>query len=163
MKRLKKQTKDKLLHSLFELGILLKFLNGILEIIFGIILFFISGETIHRFIKFIFASEIRYDPQDLLVNYLINNSQNLTHSVLVFTGIYLLIHGIIKVSLIIALWEKKLWAYPTAAVILFILTIYQIYLFIHLHSIFQFFLTILDILILLLLKFEYERIKNSKE
>lgn len=162
MKRLKKQTKDKLLHSLFELGILLKFLNGILEIILGIILFFISGETIHRFIRFVFTSEILHDPQDLVVNYLINHSQNLTHAVLVFTGIYLLIHGLIKVWLVVSLWAKKLWAYPTAAVILFTLTIYQIYLFVSLHSIFQFLLTIIDILILLLLKFEYENIKNSK-
>jgi uncharacterized membrane protein len=73
-----------------------------------------------------------------------------------------LVHGIVKVGLVIALWKKKLWAYPLAGIVLVLFTAYQTYLFLHSESLFQVFLTAVDVVILLLLRSEWKRVAQSQ-
>lgn len=101
-----------MLHYLFELGVSLKFLDGVLEVVGGIVLFFSTPQSLGRLATILLTSELLEDPKDLVANTLMHAVQRLSTNAQVFAGIYLLVHGVVKVGLVIALWTKKLWAYP---------------------------------------------------
>ena len=146
------------MHYLFELGVFLKFLNGMLEVIGAVFLYFSTPQSLSKLAATLLTNELLEDPKDLVANTLLHAVQRLSANAQVFASVYLLVHGIVKVGLVIALWKKKLWAYPLAGVVLVLFTIYQVYLFSHSRSLFQLFLTAVDVLILLLLWSEYRRV-----
>jgi uncharacterized membrane protein len=146
------------LHYLFELGVSLKFVNGLLEVIGGLFLLWSTPQSLSKLATALLTNEMLEDPKDLVANTLLHAVQDLSGSARVFASVYLLLHGIVKVGLVVALWRKKLWAYPLAGVVLVLFTIYQVYLYSHSRSPFQLFLTAIDVIILLLLWSEYRRV-----
>jgi len=146
------------LHYLFELGVSLKFVNGLLEVIGGLFLLWSTPQSLSTLAAALLTNEMLEDPKDLVANTLLHAVQDLSGNARVFASVYLLLHGIVKVGLVVALWRKKLWAYPLAGVVLVLFTIYQVYLYSHSRSPFQLFLTAIDVIILLLLWSEYRRV-----
>jgi uncharacterized membrane protein len=146
------------LHYLFELGVSLKFVNGLLEVIGGLFLLWSTPQSLSKLATALLTNEMLEDPKDLVANTLLHAVQDLSGNARVFASVYLLLHGIVKVGLVVALWKKKLWAYPLAGVVLLLFTIYQVYLYSHSRSPFQLFLTAIDVIILLLLWSEYRRV-----
>jgi len=146
------------LHYLFELGVSLKFVNGLLEVIGGLFLLWSTPRSLSKLAAALLTNEMLQDPKDLVANTLLHAVQDLSGNARVFASVYLLLHGIVKVGLVVALWRKKLWAYPLAGVVLVLFTIYQVYLYSHSRSPFQLFLTAVDVIILLLLWSEYRRV-----
>jgi uncharacterized membrane protein len=146
------------LHYLFELGVSLKFVNGLLEVIGGLFLLWSTPQSLSKLATALLTNEMLEDPKDLVANTLLHAVQDLSGNARVFASVYLLLHGIVKVGLVVALWRKKLWAYPLAGVVLVLFTIYQVYLYSHSRSPFQLFLTAIDVIILLLLWSEYRRV-----
>jgi len=146
------------LHYLFELGVSLKFVNGLLEVISAVFLFLSTPHSLSKLAAKLLTKELLEDPKDLVANTLLHAVESLSANARVSASVYLLVHGIVKVGLVVALWKKKLWAYPLAGIVLVLFTIYQVYLFSHSRSPFQLFLTAVDILILLLLWSEYRRV-----
>ncbi|HEY3205056.1 MAG TPA: DUF2127 domain-containing protein [Thermoanaerobaculia bacterium] len=116
------------LHYLFEIGVSLKFLNGLLEMVGGIFLFLSTPESLSKLAAKLLTNELLEDPKDLVANTLLHAAQRLSANARVFASVYLLVHGIVKVGLVIALWRKKLWAYPLAGFVLVLFTAYQVYL-----------------------------------
>ncbi len=114
-----------------------------------------------KIVQTIFKHELLQDPTDILANYLIKASHNVSFSTLSFAAVYLMIHGFIKIGLVTGLWFKKLWAYPLAEIVLSLFIIYQLIRFSRTHSLILILLTLLDIVILFLVSHEYKRIKNS--
>lgn len=151
--------KKYILHILFLIGIIIKCINGILELIGGFVLIFTKSNFIANIVQAIFQHELVQDPTDFIANYFIQASQHLSVSVLLFLAVYLIIHGIVKIGLFLGLWYEKLWAYPLAAVVLSLLIIYQSIRIFAYHSLVLLFLTLLDVVILVLLRFEYRRLK----
>jgi len=152
----------KLLHRLFRISLVLKGIDSFLEIIGGILLFVASPSQISSFVKLIFQHELMQDPNDLIGNFLVNISSNLSQGTQLFGTIYLLSHGIIKLALIIGLWKKKLWTYIAAEIVFVIFIIYQSYRFAFTHSIYLLVLTFFDLIVIILTWWEYmQLIKNS--
>lgn len=60
-----------LVHRVFTIGILVKGLNGVLEIVAGILLFLVPPETIRGMLLFLSRTELIEDPHDLLATYLV--------------------------------------------------------------------------------------------
>lgn len=163
MSSLFKTKKEKILNDLFIIGIMIKGLDGILELIGGFVLIFIKASSIPQTVERVFQHEILQDPTDLIANYFIQFSHSLSISTIYFIATYLIINGTIKVVLFLGLWYKKLWSYPIAGILLSFFTVYQFTRFLHTHSLLLLFLTLVDILIITLLKFEYKRLKHSLE
>ena len=151
---------EKILHKIFRTGIFLKGIDGLFEIIGGILLILVKPEIINNFVKLIFQHELLQDPNDLIANFLINLSSHLSLGVQFFAAIYLLSHGIIKFGLIVGLWKRKLRAYILAEIVFTIFVIYQIYRFAFTRSIYLIFLTLLDLIIIILTWWEYKQLKN---
>jgi uncharacterized membrane protein len=149
-----------LIHKSFEIGILLKGIDGILEIIGGILLKSFSPARLDKLIVLLTQHELSEDPKDFIANHLIKWGSTLSISTQNFGALYLISHGAIKLIFVILLWKRKIWAYPLTIVFLIIFIIYQIYRYTISHSIFLIVLTIFDIIMILLTFLEYKRIRN---
>ncbi len=150
-----------ILHKSFEIGILLKAIDGVLEIIGGILLIFLNPSRLSKLVIWLTQRELSEDPRDVVANFLLRLSSKFTVSVEYFGVFYLVSHGIVKLVLIIFLWKRKPWAYPLTIVSLILFIIYQIYRYTLQPSIGLIILTIFDIVMIILTFIEYKRVKNA--
>jgi uncharacterized membrane protein len=148
--------KKRTLHELFLIGIIVKAIYGILEIIGGITLVFTRSDMISSLVRQIFHHEIVEDPTDFFANLFIRRS-HISSGALSFAAVLLIIHGFINICLFVALLHKKRWAFPVAAVALTLLIIYQILKILSNHSIALMFFTLFDIALLMLFLKEYNK------
>jgi uncharacterized membrane protein len=115
------------LDKTFKIGLVLKGLDGILEVIGGILLLFVSPQAINQLARVLTAHELSEDPHDLIANYLLHTTAHLGRGTTVFGAIYLLSHGIAKIVLVALVLRDKLWAYPWLIVLLLAFIAYQLY------------------------------------
>jgi uncharacterized membrane protein len=111
----------------FQIGIIAKGLNGLTELVGGLLLLFVTPGGIHHLAAAITQGELSEDPHDVIARYILHTANGLTGSAVLFGAIYLLAHGAVKVALVIALLLNKLWAYPCLIVVLLIFIGYQLY------------------------------------
>jgi uncharacterized membrane protein len=150
------------LHVLFRIAILFKGIDGLLETAGGIILLSINRQDIRHIVRVVFQHELLEDPSDLIANYVVKTAAELSASTKTFAAVYLLVHGLVKLTMVTALWRYKLWAYPLVGVILSLFAIYQFARFTFTHSILLLLLTAVDVFIITLLPREYRRLSNGK-
>ena len=113
----------------FAVGIIAKGLNGIIEIVGGLLLLIATPAAIGRLLEALTRGELAEDPTDFLATRLLHlsASDTLTTGGLRFAAIYLLAHGIVKVVLVAAVLRGKLWAYPWMIGFLLLFIGYQLY------------------------------------
>jgi uncharacterized membrane protein len=115
------------LDTTFKIGLVLKGLDGILEVVGGILLLFLSPQTIEHIVRTLTAHELSEDPHDLIARYLLHTTSHLTTSTTLFGAVYLLSHGVTKIVLVALVLRDKLWAYPWLIVLLLAFIAYQLY------------------------------------
>jgi uncharacterized membrane protein len=133
---------------LFRVGILLKGIDGFMELIGGLVLLSLAREFLSRTVALVTAHELSEDPHDLLANALTHTVSLLSADTRRFAGAYLIGHGCIKIVLVAGLWREKRWAYPVALWFLGAFVAYQLYRYAHTHSLVLLAFTALDIFIL---------------
>jgi uncharacterized membrane protein len=133
------------LHQAFQLGIIVKGIDGVLETTGGFLLWFIHPSALYWIIRILTQHELARDPQDLIAVHLLRASQTLLINHRQFAAIYLLAHGATKVMLVVALWMKARWAYPLTIFVFAVFSTYQMYRFSHTHSVALLLLTIFDV------------------
>jgi uncharacterized membrane protein len=153
--------KEKSIFRVFEISVILKGLNALTEIIGGILIFLLDKADIVRFFLKITQNELSDDPKDFIANLIVNSIASFSVNSQVFFSVYLLIHGILKIFLVIGLLKRKLWAYPSSIVIFGLFIAYQIYRYNFTHSGWLLALTIFDIFIVILVWHEYRIIKRT--
>jgi uncharacterized membrane protein len=116
-----------LLDQTFQIGIILKGLDGVLEVIGGLLLLVVSPATIDRVVASLTQHELSQDPHDFLATHLMKTAHGLTGSAVLFGAVYLLSHGAVKIILVAALLRNELWAYPWLIVFLGVFIVYQVY------------------------------------
>ncbi|MFA5196963.1 MAG: DUF2127 domain-containing protein [Patescibacteria group bacterium] len=157
-----KKNKVEIVHDAFEIGIILKGIDGIIEIVGGIVVLFTTPTIFKNLVIFLTKNELIQDPRDIFANYLLRLSASFTVKAEHFTSIFLLSHGVIKVFLVIAMLQKRLWAYPTAMMIFGLFGVYQIYQYSINHSVFLILLTALDVAVIILTYLEYKNLKTER-
>ena len=153
------QRKPRLLHFLFYLSVIGKGVDGVLEIVGGALLFFVSPDQIHSFVQLLTLHELSEDPNDQIATYLLNSTHHLSQGVTLFAAVYLLWHGVVKVGLVAALLLRRRWAYPTAIVAFLLFLVYQLYRYSHTHSTGLLALSIVDVVVIILTWIEYQRLQ----
>ncbi|MEK7447419.1 MAG: DUF2127 domain-containing protein [Patescibacteria group bacterium] len=153
--------KENLIHDAFDIGISIKGIDGVLEIIGGIILLFASPIRVNKIIDILTRHELSQDPNDIIAHYLTNFAHNFSASAQLFGSFFLLSHGIIKVFLVVSLWKGKHWAYPLAVSIFSLFTVYQMYRYFLKPSPLLIILSVLDIFVIVLTWLEYKRVKSE--
>jgi len=145
------------LDRVFEIGIIGKGLNGIAELLGGLLLLFVTTDRIRHLARVLTEGELSEDPHDLIARYLLHTADGLTGSAVIFGAAYLLLHGAVKVMLVIALLLNRLWAYPTMIIVLLIFIGYQLYRIALQPSVGLIALTVFDAAIVALTWREYRR------
>ncbi len=149
---------EKYIHRIFVVGILIKALDGVLEILGGIALLFTGVLT--SLATVLIQHELIEDPHDFLATQLQHVLPVVAANSGWFATAYLLSHGVIKIFLVIGLLRDKLWAYPTAIIVFALFVVYQIYRYTFAPSIFLILLTLLDIVVIGLTWHEYHYFKK---
>ena len=146
-----------LLDRSFAIGIILKGLDGILEVVGGVLLLVVSTATIDRVTKALTQHELSEDPNDLISTHLLHAAGSLTSSSTEFGAAYLISHGVIKIVLVTALLRNQFWAYPWTIAFLIAFIVYQIYRMTFAFSVGLLALTVFDIFVTWLAYQEYQR------
>ena len=115
------------LDKTFKIGLVLKGLDGVLEVAGGILLLFLSPQAIEHLVRVLTAHELSEDPHDLVARYLLHSASHLNHGTALFGAIYLLSHGAAKIVLVALVLRDKLWAYPWLIGLLLAFIAYQLY------------------------------------
>lgn len=151
----------KAITKIFEAGIIIKAIIGFFEIITGILFAFSKNIIANNFIVFMAKEEIAEDPNDFIGNYLVNAANTLAQDARIFAVAYLLFHGAVNIFLSISLVKEKVKNYPIIMGFLTIFIGYQVYKFMHTHSLTLLALTAFDIFFVLIIWLEYKRNKKN--
>jgi uncharacterized membrane protein len=147
----------------FRVILILKGLDGVLELVGGILLLLVSPQQIGSIARLLTQHELSEDPHDLIANALVHATGNLSASASLFGAIYLLLHGLVKVVLVWAVLQEKLWAYPWMIAFLLVFIAYQLYKILVSFSWGMALLTAFDIFIVWLTWREYRRHKAQAD
>ena len=139
----------------FRITVAIKGLDGLLEVVVGLALLFVSPGSINRIVRTITAHELAQDPSDFFARHLLNSASHLSNGATLYGGIYLLSHGIAKAVLVTLVLRNKLWAYPWMIALLLAFIAYQLYQLTSRLSIGLILLTLFDALVVWLTWREY--------
>lgn len=151
----------RMLHRFFELGILIKGVDGGLELVGGLLLVFLSPVAINRVVSFFVEGELKEDPTDLVANLLLHTTRSAIE-VRVPASVFLIVHGIVKLVLVGGLATNRLWSYPAAILVFAGFTIYQLYQLGQRYSFFLEIVTVLDVIVILLVIAEYRHMRITR-
>jgi uncharacterized membrane protein len=150
------------LHRLFQLAVVLKGIDGILELIGGALLLLVSPAALHRLVIVLTQHELAEEPDDSLVATLRDAAERFSMETKHFASAYLIGHGVLKVFLAANLLRERRWAFPVAMAVLAVFVVYQSLRFARTHSLLLLALTVVDIVVMALIWREYRvRHKNS--
>jgi uncharacterized membrane protein len=145
-----------ILNGAFQTGITLKGIDGVLEIIGGLLLWLIHPSAMSAIVRAFTQHALSRDPQDFIAVHFLRASETLVNGNRLFASLYLLSHGATKVVLVAALWMNALWAYPLTIFVFAVFSTYQMYQYSHTHSIAMLLLTIFDVALILLTWLEWK-------
>src|SRR5215207_7879206 len=111
----------------FQIGIIGKGINGVAELLGGVLLFLESPDRIRHIAIVLTQGELSEDPHDLIATRILHSADGVTGGAVRFGAIYLLAHGAVKIVLVIALLLDKFWAYPWMIGFLTLFIGYQLY------------------------------------
>ena len=149
-----------LLHESFRTGITIKGIDGILEAVGGAILWFVRPSALNRFARIFLRHDLPFDRHEFLSIHLFRATQHLA-TARHFVAVYLVLHGVVKAALVIALWFDALWAYPLTIAVFSVFSGYQLFRYTHTHSRSLLVITALDVLIIYLTWWEYRERRRA--
>ena len=149
--------KRDLLDRTFQVAIIAKGLDGLLEMAGGLLLLLVTPATINRIVGAVTQHELSQDPNDFIATHAIHYARGLDRGTVVFGAVYLLSHGVVKVVLVAALLRNRIWAYPWMLGFLGAFIVYQVYRMTFAPSLGLAALTVFDLIVAWLTYREYQR------
>jgi uncharacterized membrane protein len=147
-------SKRQAVHWMFDAAVLIKAVNGVLEIAGGYLLRFKPGwigPTVASWAEALLA----HHPANWLAQRIAHWGDGLTADTEHFASVYLIGHGVAKVFIAWGLIREKLWAFPTGLIVFGVLILYQVYRLTHTHSPTLAFLIVVDVAVCYLIWREY--------
>lgn len=148
-----------LLDKTYEIGIIIKGIDGTLELLGGILILTLSSNTILKITDFLTTNELNQDPNNFIATHIVKLGDHLANGQNIFAAAFLLTHGLVKVVMVTCLLLNKMWAYPWSLGILTLFLVYQIYALIVSPTLGMAYLTVLDTLIIYLVYREWQQQK----
>lgn len=151
-----------LLDKAYEIGILIKGIDGLLELIGGFLLLALSSHTIIHLTHLLVDAELNENPHSFIGTHVLRAGMHLAQGHNLFAAFFLLTHGAVKVGLVACLLLNKPWAYPVGLIVLGLLLLYQIYQLITAPSFGMAFLSVLDVVIMWLIWREWQQVRAKQ-
>jgi len=149
------------LHVLFLVGVIGKGVDGLLETLGGLTLFFVTPGQIQSFVQALTLHELSKDPNDVIATYISNSAAGLTAGTERFAATYLLWHGAVKIVLVAALLRKREWGYIAGIAAFSLFVVYQLYRYLHTRSLELLALSVVDAFVIAVTWFEYKRLRAT--
>ena len=118
------------------------------EMIGGIAAFFATRQILVDVATWVTRDEFAEDPHDLIANFLLHSAENISIGSQSFAAAYLLVHGVMKLWLIVGLLRERLWSYPVALVVFTLFIVYQLYRYAFTRSVWLLALTLVDLIVI---------------
>jgi uncharacterized membrane protein len=146
-----------LLDWTFEIALVVKGLDGLLEVVGGVLLLLVSKAQLDAWVVALTQHELSEDPNDFVATHLLSAEGHMSGGSLTFAAFYLLAHGVVKVVLVAAVLRDRLWAYPWMIGFLVLFIVYQAYLLVVAPTTGIALLTAFDVFMVWLTYREYEK------
>jgi len=112
---------------IFLVGVLFKGIDGLVELIGGAVLLFVTPSQLAGAAHAVTANELAEDPHDIVANLLVHGVASLGSAGVGFLALYLLLHGVVKLAIVVALLLGSRKIYPWAIAGLIAFLIFQVY------------------------------------
>jgi len=145
----------------FKLTMLWRIVYGTIKLIFGFYLIQKLPGDITNLVYKLFSSELLEDPRDIFIYITNSQLEKLSEGTIFFIAMYLFFWGFIDVFISYYLLKKKIWAYPTAIILITLFTIYELLRFLKTNSLILFLFIIIDIFIIYIINKKYKILKNT--
>jgi uncharacterized membrane protein len=152
---------NSLLDRSFQAGITIKGIDGLLEITAAILFLTATPSRVNSILNFLTFHALSRNPNAFIASHLLHASQTIVQNAHYFIFFYLLLHGLSKVILVVALWCNRMWAYPALIILLACFIAYQLYRMTFAPSGLLVFLSCLDGTVILLTWAEYKKQKSK--
>lgn len=147
--------REERIHEVFEISILLKGVNALVQLALGFSLL-VAPQFVSLLIALV-QNELVEDPGDFFARNVQGWLQPVSDASLTFAALYLLSHGIVKLWLVWGLWRDKLWAYPASLAVLSLFILYQVVRWAETRSLALLLLTLFDLLVIALIWHEWRQ------
>ncbi len=156
-----RRSRDRLLHWLFEASLAIKGLLTLLEALAGLGLMVTPNPLVARFVYWVTHYQIAEHPEDTLASWTLRAVQQFPVPTQHFYALYLLAHGGLKLTMVLLLWRRVVWAYPAAMVVLAGFVAYQLFEFVHAGSPFLLLLAVFDLVMIGLVWQEWQALRGK--
>jgi uncharacterized membrane protein len=148
---------------LFWVAIAVKGLDGGLQLIGGLVLLVIRPSVVTGLAHMVLTRDLLGNPNGLFALHFEAATEHFAQGGTRWFAItYLLLHGVVKVALVIALVRKVMPAYPIAAVVLGAFVIYEVFRAVRTHSIALPIFAAIDVLIIIFVVREYLELRRER-
>lgn len=161
MSALGQQNRERWISRAFKISLVLKGVDGLLELIGGLLLLVVPVSQINIVVQVLTQHELKQDSTDFIATHLRQLASTLTGSETLFAALYLLVHGVVKVVLVAAVLRGRIVAYPWMIGFLAAFAAYQIYEMTLKFSLGLLLLTVFDGVIIWLTVHEYRRSRSA--
>lgn len=115
-RRMSEATRGLVLDWMYVVGVVVKGLDAVLELVAGIPLLLITHVQLVSFVQAITAGELAEDPHDFLANLYLHEAAHISSSGMLLGAIYLIVHGAVKLVVVIGLIRGSKRAYLWAVI-----------------------------------------------
>ena len=141
----------------FDLSLVLKAINGALEVVGGLLVLAVPPTFIIKVVEFVTAGELDNDPDDVIANSLRDAAHSFAVHAHYLIAIYLILHGTVKALLVLGIFAGKKIAYPLLVLALALFGAYEAYLGLVRHETLLGVLAVFDCMLIVLTLYEYHR------
>lgn len=152
--------RPRLLHWLFEAGAMIKAVLGGLEALAGLGLLLTPNAAIHRLIAWLTHFEIAEAPHERMATLARQLAAGLPVADQHFYGVYLAVHGGLKLGFMLLLIARVVWAYPLSMLALAAFASYETAEGLHSGSPFLGALALFDLAMIALVWQEYRALRR---
>lgn len=142
---------------LFDLALVIKAIDGAIEVCAGVFVLFIKPKLVLWFVTFVTGGELAQDPGDIVATFLRNAGTTFAVHTHYLLSAYLVLHGAIKVLLVIGIFAGKRSAYPLFMGALVVFGCYEAYRGLLRHETLLIVMAVFDTALLALTAYEYRR------